>query len=227
MAQDAGLRTALWLQPKPGSPLHTVLKRTITGLAPVFEDAPVFDPHVTLATGILVATQQEVDFVLDSMQAAARAVPHLTVRFSELGYGSQFFRKVVFEVERTAALVSMAAIAHEEYAAYPALRRALVHDQRKKHSRYVPSPADIASLHAQAALQRDAFLRDFRPHLSLVYSDTFPVSEALRHTVNQRLEDVFGPNFASRGLGWTGGQLALVNCEGPVEQWTVLGTRDI
>lgn len=224
MAADSGvtqLRTALWLQPKPNSPLHTVLRQTISGLAPVFDDAPVFDPHVTIVSGIHVHSQEDIDFVLDGAIAAAKSVPHVDVRLGKVSYGRLFFRKVVFDVETSPELLSLAAIAKEEYVLYPQIKaemaasKSLSNAQRSKE----------ASERARAAASQ--WLRtDFRPHLSLVYSRLYPVSEAIQHTVEQRLCDVFGPHYEKRGLGWTGGQLALVSCEGPVESWRVLGSRN-
>mgnify|MGYP003365225384 FL=1 len=228
MAHDAKeIKTALWLQPKPGSPLSTVLKRTITGLAPVFEDAPIFEPHVTISTGIYVQSQNDVDIILDSMLVAAQSVDHFNTKFTSLTYGSQYFRKVVFEVEPTAPLFSMARIAQEEFSLYPTLKKELIKSKHKKSHKYVPSPAEINELHVSASEKAAAWIKEYKPHLSLVYSNMFPVTEAIRHTVNQRLIDVFGPQYTTRGIGWTGGQLALVNCEGPAEEWKVLGTRSI
>jgi len=222
---DEQLRVALWLQPRPGSPLHTVLRQTIVGLAPVFDDAPVFMPHVTLVTGIHVHNQGEIDLVLDSAFAAAKSVPQLTVRFDKITYGSTFFRKVVFEVLPLAELISLAAIAKEEFVLYPHLKYRLGLQPENKHKSSDELHADAVQ---QATKEANTWVKEqFRPHLSLVYSDLYPVSESARHTVHQRLQDVFGPGYEQRGLGWQGGQLALVQCEGPVESWRVLGTRNI
>lgn len=223
MAADSGvtqLRSALWLQPKPGSQLHTVLRQTIAGLAPVFDDAPVFDPHVTIVSGINVHSQEDIDFVLDGAIAAAKSVPHVDVRLGQVTYGRLYFRKVVLEAETSPELLSLAAIAKEEYVLYPQIKAETVASKslsNEQASQEASEKARAAALHWLHT--------EFKPHLSLVYSGVYPVSEAVQHTVHQRLRDVFGPHYETRGLGWTGGQIALVSCEGPVESWKVLGSR--
>lgn len=69
-------------------------------------------------------------------------------------------------------------------------------------------------------------LAEFDPHVSLVYSNTYPVEEALQQTINSRLMDLFGETFLKKKIGFRGTRLSLVLCEGPVDGWKVLGHRD-
>lgn len=218
MAQASDLKTALWLQPRAG-PLYDALTQTIAGLRPLFDDASKFAPHVTLTSGIFVKTQGDVDRVLDGAHAAAKSVPHVDVVLQHVTYGSHYFRKVVLEVEPQAELVSLAAICREKYIIWPET---------------LSSTRNYDALSEQEHDELDAAVSDkatkwvteeYKPHLSLVYSDLYPISEAIRHTVEQRLRDVFGSTYATRGIGWTGGRIALVHCQGPPDQWRVLGYR--
>lgn len=222
MSPESELRAALWLSPRRNSPLFHVLRQTIAGMAPIFDDAPEFDPHVTLVTGINVAGQRDVDFVLDTAVTAAKSVPHLDVRLNKVTYGRQYFRKVVFEADRSPELVSLATIAQEEFVKFPQATKQLLSKIGKTENRH--------GIETQASQEASEYAskwanEEFRPHLSLVYSNLDPVSEATRETVHQRLTDVFGPNYETRGIGWTGGEIKLVLCAGPVEEWKELGSR--
>ncbi|CAN6653212.1 2',3'-cyclic-nucleotide 3'-phosphodiesterase [Trichomonascus vanleenenianus] len=213
---------ALWLMPKKNSPLYDALQSTINGLTSLFDDAEGFAPHVTLTSDIVDSmSQAHVDYILDRALAASKAVPHIDVVFDTLTYGPSFLRKVYFQVEPSSALISLAQICREEFVYLPRL----ITEQKNYNALSDEDKQRIDSQASKAA--RDWIASDFKPHLSLVYSDTYPIDEALQRTIETRLSDVFGPDFNNRGLGWTNGRIALVSCEGPIDSWQELGYRDI
>jgi 2',3'-cyclic-nucleotide 3'-phosphodiesterase len=143
------------------------------------------------------------------------------VVFTSLKFGSHFFKKVYFSVDKSTELLSLAQICREEFVTAPQLIAT------KKHYSGL-SAEEKETLRQDAASAAERWARsEYDPHLSLVYSDVYPLDEAVTRTVDSRLKDMFGPDYATRGLGWTNGRLSLVRCEGPVEEWQELGHRDI
>lgn len=215
------LKVALWLSPKRGSPLYDALQSTIDGLKPLFDGGHSFAPHVTITSNIQIQSKSQVEFILDQAVAAAKSVPYIDIVFSTLTYGSTYFQKVFFKVVESSPLMSLARISREEFVELPKLITS-----QKNYSAL--SQHDKDQLHNQAAQVADHWIKTyFHPHLSLVYSNVYPIEDAMQRTIETRLSDVFGPNFNSKGLGWTNGRLSLVLCEGPVDQWQTLGYRDI
>lgn len=74
---------------------------------------------------------------------------------------------------------------------------------------------------------------EFDPHISLVYSDLHPIDNALWRTIKTRVLDYLNvancdaEGLEDNGLGWDGGVLKLVLCEGDVNDWIVLGSVDL
>lgn len=212
---------SLWLMPKKGSPLYEALKSTMDGIKPLFDDALPFEPHITITSDIEAQSTGQVEYVLDRALAASKAVPAIDVVFSSLTYGSTFTKKVYFKVEPRAPLMSLARISREEFVTSPRMMAS-----QKNYSAL--SQEDKDRLTQQASQQADDWVKnEYKPHLSLAYSNAYPIDEALQRTIETRLGDVFGPDFNTRGLGWTNGRLALVLCEGPVDEWQTLGYRDL
>lgn len=90
-----------------------------------------------------------------------------------------------------------------------------------------PSSPEYKLVLSEAAKEAASWTQnEFDPHLSLVYSSTYPIEEATKTTIDSRLSDVFGDNFMKKKVGFSGARLTLVYCEGPVEKWKVLGYRD-
>lgn len=80
---------------------------------------------------------------------------------------------------------------------------------------------------AEASKEASLWVKhEFDPHLSLVYSNTYPIEEATKTSIDSRLQDVFGGQYMDKKFGFRGARLSLVYCEGPVEDWKVLGYRD-
>jgi 2',3'-cyclic-nucleotide 3'-phosphodiesterase len=207
--------------PKNRSPLNDALQATIDGLRPLFDDGHSFPPHVTITGGIRATSQAQIDGVLDAALAAAKSVPHINVVFSSLCYGSRFFKKVYFSVIPSPELVSLARISREEFVTAPRTMAS-----QKNYSALSQQDRDNMAL--EASQQADQWVQhEYDPHLSLVYSDAYPVDEAQMRTIETRLEDLFGLDYNTKGIGWTNGRLAVVRCEGEVESWEVLGYRDI
>lgn len=247
MSKNSYIGVSLWLQPPPNSLLGDALTSTINGLKPLFHDAPGFAPHITITSNIAVSrqnTQRHVASILDRARAAAASVDHLDVVVSNIVFnGTQFFKKVYFQAQRRPELLSLALISREEFVYLPDLQMKVRQNQawdesnRPVNSSAPPktrtelntiSDEQNEKLVQEAAQHASEWVRnEYDPHVSLVYSGVYPIDEAVQQTIDTRLRDVFGDNYAEKGIGWTGGRLALVNCEGPVEQWTVLGYRDI
>lgn len=214
------IKATLWLQPRPGTPLYEALQQTIDGLTPLFEDATHFEPHVTLTSSVSVSRQSEVDKILDEATAAATSVP-ITVTFNGLTYGTSFYRKVMLGVHKSPELVSLAMICREWFVNIPNLVRT------NRNYQALPE-AEQKVIQEQAKKEAVSWVQDFTPHLSLVYSNVYTVDEASRRTIDSRLQDVFGETYATRGIGWSGGRISLVECDlevGP-QYWQVLGYRD-
>lgn len=212
---------ALWLMPKPNAPLYNALQSTIDGLQPLFDDAYSFEPHITLTTGIEINSQKQVDWILNRAVIATNAVDYINVECSKLGYGSSFTHKIFFQVKKQPELMSLAQISREEFVALP--RRT---SQEKNYNAL--SEEETKNVENLAAEEAQNWVKnEYDPHVSLVYSNIYPVDEASKQMVEQRLTDIFGDDFEHRGLGWTNGRLQLMLCEGPVDEWKVLGYRDI
>ncbi|KAF5099195.1 hypothetical protein DV451_003065 [Geotrichum candidum] len=243
MSKNSHIGVSLWLMPPPNSLLGDALTSTINGLKPLFHDAPGFAPHITITSNIAVSrqnTQRHVASILDRACAAAASVDHLDVIVTGIVFnGTQFFKKVYFQVQQRSELLSLALISREEFVYLPELQQKARQEQtwaesnRPANSQAPAAPAPVSpeqneALVQEAAQRASTWVRnDYDPHVSLVYSSIYPIDEAVQQTIDTRLRDVFGDNYAEKGIGWTGGRLALVECEGPVEQWKVLGYRDI
>lgn len=219
---------SLWLSPKPGSVIDETLQSTIDGLKSLFPQAPSFAPHITITSDIIVSSAQpqlHIDSILNRAVVAARSVPRLDVVIGQVKYGNRFFKKVYFQAMQTPELVSLAMVSREEFVLLPR-QRSLLREKYTKGSE--PTQEEEEHVKEEAARQASEWAsREYDPHVSLVYSSTYTIDEALQQTVDTRLRDAFGDDYAIKGIGWNGGRLSLVRCEGPVEEWEVLGFRDI
>lgn len=231
MNKNAVIGVSLWLQPAPESLLYDAIKSTIDGLKPLFDDAPSFPPHITITSNIMIPNQNgqsHIDSVLDRALAAAKSVPHVDVVFTDIKYGARFFKKVYFQAQSTPELLSLAMVSRENFVCLPELRRSKLAEKARGVPSTLTQEEEDEHTSREAAHEAAKWAKnEYDPHVSLVYSDAYPIEEALQQTVDTRLKDVFGENYAHKGIGWTGGRLSLVRCEGPVEDWQVLGYRDI
>lgn len=158
----------------------------------------------------------DVRTVLESTIAALGDSLELDINISGLylNHKNGYFKKVYLSVEKTKNLVSLATVIRELYVELP--------------SRKDPQEArDAAETWAKEV---------FDPHVSLVYTSLAHFDTALVKTVKTRVEDYLNVmnievnqegELQGYGYGWKGGVLKIVNCEGPVGEWEVLGSVDI
>jgi 2',3'-cyclic-nucleotide 3'-phosphodiesterase len=215
-ATNTTLGVALWLCPKPSSQIHETLNSLSRGLDPLFNDSARAEPHITITSQLAVNSQADVHTVLESAVAALGHTIDLHIKLTSLNINQKnhYFKKIYFGVEKTKNLVSFSTILREIYVEIP-----------------------IRKNEAEAKYAAQDWARDsFDPHLSLIYTDMNHFDNALQKTITTRVEDYLGTgNIAVNspdeldeyGLGWHGGVLKVINCEGPVREWQVLGTADI
>ncbi len=67
-----------------------------------------------------------------------------------------------------------------------------------------------------------AFLKSYRPHVSLAYTNVDPIPTDARSYIEGHVLKLLQYTH-----GWNGGRLVLMKCEGPVDSWTALGHKDI
>lgn len=239
---------ALWFCPHHGSATYETLELLIISLQSVFPNSPIFEPHVTITSGLLCNDSDDVNKILTSCAAAVQSIrsrlgaargsaaaqhsnssengqeANPLVSFKGCSVGKGFFKKVVLECNENRYLHSIAQIMRELYVEID----------------------DSSRSQRAATWARD----EFRPHVSLLYSDTYPVSQAFLRIIQQRIEDVLDtPMYKTDSidaaqpakdtqvcwefsrnptLSWSlPGTFKVVKCEGPVDEWQVLGRTDV
>ncbi|WP_311173091.1 2'-5' RNA ligase family protein [Halobellus ordinarius] len=100
---------SLWLVPAPGSSARRRLQATITGLAAEHEDAPVFEPHVTVTGGI----NGERAALKETTRALATQTDPLELAFESVRWSTTRHQCVFLLVEPTLALVELRQSARE------------------------------------------------------------------------------------------------------------------
>ncbi|KAH3673034.1 hypothetical protein WICPIJ_009920 [Wickerhamomyces pijperi] len=203
---------ALWLCPKYESSVHETLTSLHSGLSLLFPGSPRFEPHITITSQLNCNTKDEVRMILGTSLAALKGLS-LNVVFNSLNIKEKnsFFKKIYIGVEREQTLTSLALLIREMFV-----------------------EKDDESSTAQEKAKEWA-LQQFEPHLSLVYTDLPHFDLATQRTIVTRVEDylnlgnieVNADDEVMKELGWTNGSLKVVRCEGPIEQWEVLGAIDI
>ncbi len=175
--------------------------------------------------------------------------PGVSIRFNTVSFGWRYFKKVYISCEGTLGLVAFAQICRESFVCLPNAMASSSYTTPgggRDQASYNDSPRSTASSNsntltnvsnvsgmenmspkARAAEQARQWIKDYDPHLSLVYSDEYPVDDALQRTILTRIEDVLGNSIDLSDLGWNNGKISLVNCEGPVSNWEILGSRDL
>lgn len=207
---------SLWLCPKPSSQIHETLSSLSTGLVSICSESSRVEPHITITSGLAINSHADVRTVLESAIAALGHEIRLHVKLTslELQAKNHYFKKLFLRVEKSRNLVSFSTILRELYVELPTLKN-----------------------EAEAKYSAQDWARDeFDPHVSLLYTNMSHFDNALQRTIVTRVEDYLGigdiePNTPNEldiyELGWTGGVLKIVNCEGPVSEWQILGTADI
>lgn len=168
----------------------------------------------------------------------------------------KFFKKLYFQVEKDPNLVSLARIIRELFVIVPTdieeenIRQnphlytkndegKTIKRKPSKHKGGTSSPPAVVKEFDTTLIQQMATEKaaewtqtEFDPHLSLVYSDMHPIDNALWMTIKTRIQDylnVSSEELETEGvnLGWDGGVLKLVLCEGNVNEWITLGSVDL
>lgn len=227
---------ALWYCPYPGSGTYETLEILISSLQTVFPNSPIFEPHITITSNLLVNSQDDVNKILTSCVAAIQSIKpkyleslrndpinNQLITFDKCCIGKQFFNKIILQCTESSYLYGIARIMRELFVE--------MEDNGKRAS--------------------DWLQNEFRPHLSLLYSETSPISKAHTRIIQQRIEDALdvqmvhdsstpiipseshsiqekwrfqGSPLISWGLP---GTFKIVNCVGPVDKWQVLGRADV
>ncbi|CUS23041.1 LAQU0S08e00826g1_1 [Lachancea quebecensis] len=212
---------ALWFVPHSNSQVHDTIQSLILSLQTLFPDAPVFEPHLTVTSQLKCQTLDEVNHILTSCAAAVGAIKEsikgkdgAIVSFSGVSVGKGYFTKVRLTCMEHKYLMGIAQVIRELFVA--------------------EKPEEAA----------EWLTEEFRPHVSLVYSDVYHVNQALERVIAQRIEDaldlqlhkvrVAGDHnqctwqFDSPMTGWgVPGVFKVVRCEGPVNEWEVLGSVEV
>lgn len=258
---------ALWLCPREGSAAHDKLSTLMTSLGTLFPGLPpLFEPHVTITSNISVdlqnpqQTRDDVDRILSASAAALNSLPnHETclVSLLDLALLRSYFKKLYFDVERNANLVSLSQIIHELFVILPGLvelenLKVNPHlfskcsdgslKQRKRGHRTLKhidslkietKQLDLEELQRQASVEATQWAKEYRPHLSLIYSEINHIDMAMMRTIRTRVSDYLDisdfdcTQISNEPFGWDRGVLKLVLCEGNVKDWVVLASVDI
>lgn len=211
---------ALWYCPPQGSVAYEIISQLIASLQSLFPNSPIFEPHITIATQLLCEDQDARKQVLTSCVAAiqsinkqlrANAKRDPLVSFDSLSIGKKFFKKVTLDCHENKYLMSVAKVMKELYS----------------------DPKLVESM------------GPFQPHVSLLYSDVKPVSKAYIRIIQQRVQDTLDTELteieptqedvqacwtfdSKTAVSWNiPGTFKIVRCEGPIEQWEVLGSVEV
>ncbi|KAI8387895.1 2',3'-cyclic-nucleotide 3'-phosphodiesterase [Nakaseomyces glabratus] len=187
---------ALWYCPAPGTLDYEVLKTLINSLQLLVPGSPSFEPHLTVVTHLQVQNRGDVSKVLQSCSSCLKTIPkgHSLIKYSNWSINKQYFKKIVLECEKDKYLLSLAQLMRELYVE--------IEDQKRRAEHWV--------------------IEEFQPHVSLMYNDS-QITKATEMVVRQRIHDamqLFSNNLSSKS--WR--TFKVVSCEGPVEEWQVLGS---
>lgn len=204
---------SLWLCPYGHSSEYETFKTLIGSLQTLFPNAPLFEPHVTVCSGLSCENMEEVHKVLEMAHHAINAVKskvdeaHPLVEFDRFIIGKHYFEKCRLECKPNSMLYSLAKL----------IRAMFVGE-----------------------LDIDTWLfEEFHPHMSLAYSDIYPMDQAMIRLIRQRIEDLFDVGMEEASESHRRDQstyylqntlkswsfpltFKVVKCEGPVEKWEVL-----
>ncbi|CCE82948.1 Piso0_002717 [Millerozyma farinosa CBS 7064] len=204
-------------------------------------------------------TKEEVYKILTASATAIKSLPKNHCNLVTLGKVDShrsYLKKLYFHVRRDPNLISFATIIrelfvilpqeieHETMKKYPHLYTTnenglIVRKKKGKHSvgkEVEPQDADLNLPSIQKVAQEKAShwsQDEYDPHLSLVYSNLYPIDNALWRTIKTRIQDYLNidhcdsDDLIDNGLDWDNGVLKLVLCEGDVNDWVVLGSVDL
>ncbi|KAK9473773.1 2',3'-cyclic-nucleotide 3'-phosphodiesterase [Dipodascopsis tothii] len=188
---------SLWLSPPPESSLYRALQDLITDLAGSVpaKDAPVFYPHITITSNIPIECDADEVVAFAASHWAADALATVTI----MDFGPAFFKKLFLRIRKTPALTQLARECREKYVY--GLATAEEGD-----------PADQAAVWAQD---------EFDPHLSLLYTNSWPFSDEQKAEFGAKVQTV----LETHSTEWTGGLLTLVPTYRSVDEWKPLASQ--
>lgn len=204
----------------------------------------------------------DVDRVLSASAVALNSLPKNHANLVTLGrVHSQrpYFKKLYFQANTDPNLISFTRIIRELFVILPAkieqenqrqnphlyttdhhgntIKKKPSHKKDKHHKideTAVVKELDMDRLKQEAAVEAAEWSQhEYDPHLSLVYSDIYPIDNALWRTIKTRIQDYLNiddcdsEDLFDNGLSWDGGVLKLVLTEGDVNDWIVLGSVDL
>ncbi|ODV80106.1 2, 3 cyclic phosphodiesterase [Suhomyces tanzawaensis NRRL Y-17324] len=236
--------------------LMSSLNTLFPGQPPRFEPHITITTNIQIDLEHPDQARDDVDRILSASAVALNSLPknHSNlVTLGKIDSQRKFFKKLYFHVARDPNLVSFARIIRELFVILPSdieqenikqnphlytkdsHGNTIKRRKLKKH-RDDPEPKqfDTSSIQLNATHKAAEWSsNEYDPHLSLVYSDIHPIDNALWRTIKTRVQDYLNIDncdseyLVDNGLGWDGGVLKLVLCEGDVNDWITLGSVDV
>ncbi|KAK6456093.1 2',3'-cyclic-nucleotide 3'-phosphodiesterase [Scheffersomyces xylosifermentans] len=239
------------------------LNTLFPGQPPRFEPHITITTNVDVDLDDPDKTREDVDKILSASAVALNSLPknHSNlVTLGKINSQRKFFKKLYFQVARDPNLISFARILRELFVILPkdieqenikqnphlytkdghgnTVKRKKSKRNRSKSSasenETTAKEFDTTLIQQEATWKAaDWSTNEFDPHLSLVYSDIYPIDKALWRTIKTRIQDYLNiencdaDDLTDNGLGWDGGVLKLVLCEGDVANWITLGSVDV
>lgn len=211
---------ALWIQPPNNSELYSSFQTVISQLSSLLSanengdiKPPVFVPHITLTSGIILNDKDSIIKVLDETvehikgHSSLLDVVFLDTTGNEddeviVCYGTRYFQAIHLQAQKSTGLVTLAKFCRKNFVI-----------QQTTENQTESEKAAVEWSQAQ-----------FNPHLSLAYTDQLPIPIDLKTSIETSVRELLK---TASSCGWKGGRLSLVKCEGPIMDWPVLGYRDI
>ncbi|CAB4256130.1 similar to Saccharomyces cerevisiae YGR247W CPD1 Cyclic nucleotide phosphodiesterase, hydrolyzes ADP-ribose 1'', 2''-cyclic phosphate to ADP- ribose 1''-phosphate [Maudiozyma barnettii] len=215
---------ALWFCPQQGSTYYELLKQLIMSMQTLFPSSILFEPHVTITTNLICENKDDVNKILTSCVAAIRSI-----------------EKQLRDIH-TLPLVSFDSCSIKKQYFQKVILNC-------KPNKYLFGLEKIMTeMYTSKKPAHEGEQPKFTPHVSLLYSNVTPVSQAYVRMIEQRIEDTLDLRLKQvtnkdlltqdeqvkwefsreSSLGWNiPGTFKVVKCEGPVYEWEVLGRTDI
>lgn len=206
---------ALWIQPSRRGDRETFDAFHSATLTAAREfGGPRFEPHITITSGIILPPEHDaqeqrraVDSILDhSLALLLNFSQELVIQVDSeaLKFGETFFKAAYYDVKPSDQLADLAYNARLSFVL-----------QRVNSSSEGSDLTDIEE-------KTQPWVRGlFKPHVSVVYTN-----DKLDETKQQALK-THTQHIGKQQSKWSQLTLSLVRCEGPIETWQVLGSREV
>ena len=189
----------------------------------LFPSSVTFEPHITITTNLECKDKDDVNKILTSCVAAIRSI------------------EKPLKSSHAAPLISFKSCSIKK----PYFQKVILNC---KDNKYLLGLQKIMTEMYSSQKAADGSVPSFKPHVSLLYSDVKPVSQAYVRMIEQRVEDALDLRLiidessantdSDTQVEWTfdrdptlswgiPGTFKVVRCEGPVSEWEVLGRTDI